>query len=166
MRCTTEDRFWSHVDKNNDCWVWTASRYASGYGQFKAKAGKPAVRASRFSWMLHFGPIPDGLLVCHHCDNPPCVRPEHLFLGTHQDNHDDMRRKGRQATASPASLHRLRHWAKLTPEMVVEIRRAYAGGGVSMRQLAEQYGVNKSNIVRAINGRQWADVGSARTEVA
>lgn len=166
MRCTTEDRFWSHVNKGDDCWEWTAS-LTGGYGQFKARAGESPVRASRFSWTIHFGPIPDGLLVCHQCDNPPCVRPDHLFLGTHQDNHDDMTRKGRQAAvASPAQLHRLRGQAKLTPALVTEIRRLYATGGVSMSQLAERYGVNKSNIVRAVNHKQWVDIEAEQPAAA
>jgi hypothetical protein len=159
MRCTVEERFWSHVNKSDGCWEWTAGLNTGGYGQFKVKAGGSLVPASRFSWTIHFGPIPDGLLVCHHCDNRPCVRPDHLFLGTHQHNMADMVRKGRQASMNPAHAVVLRMAvAKLTPELVVEIRKVYAAGGVSMRQLAEQYGVNKSNIVRAINRRQWSDV--------
>ena len=91
-----EDRFWAKVDKSGDCWLWTGAIFAgNGYGQF-SPAHHVNVAAHRFSWELHNGPIPDGLLVCHHCDTPLCVRLDHLFLGTASDNMQDMIRKGRQ----------------------------------------------------------------------
>lgn len=94
-----ETRFWSHVDKTGDCWLWTASVFKDryGYGKFNAASEKPTrvVYAHRFSWELANGPIPDGLWVLHHCDNPPCVRPDHLFLGTQSANVADMHSKGR-----------------------------------------------------------------------
>lgn len=92
---TIEERFWAKVQKTDDCWMWTgATRH--GYGEI-SKGGKSTeiFVASRFSYELHFGPIPDGFLVCHRCDNPPCVRPDHLFLGTHVENTSDMLSKGR-----------------------------------------------------------------------
>ena len=97
---SVEDRFWAKVDKTGDCWLWTASvfRERYGYGKFQAgenRANTRVVYAHRYSWELVNGPVPDGLFVCHHCDNPPCVNPAHLFVGTHQDNVDDMMSKGR-----------------------------------------------------------------------
>lgn len=86
-------RFWSRVDASGECWVWTGARAKNGYGhiQFRAK-----VSAHRFSWELHSSAqVPDGLLVLHRCDNRLCVRPDHLFLGTAQDNSIDMYEKGR-----------------------------------------------------------------------
>lgn len=150
-----EVRFWRHVRKTDGCWEWTGSRNRDGYGTFKAIAGAAPTRASRFMWELTFGAIPEGLLACHHCDNPPCVRPDHLFLGTHQHNVRDMIRKGRRVIPPTAAT---RSRAKLSPATVALIRGTYSAGGISMRQLAEQYGVNKSNIVRAINGIYWRDV--------
>lgn len=90
-----EDRFWSKVRKGDGCWEWTAWINSNGYGEF-TKDHKN-LKASRVSWILTYGPIPDGLFVCHHCDNPPCVRPDHLFLGTPLDNMRDMIAKGRGA---------------------------------------------------------------------
>ncbi len=94
-------RFWENVEKpsGDGCWVWTGHRVAhrGGYGIFKLRGNRP-MRAHRYSYELAHGPIDDPrLFVCHHCDNPMCVRPEHLFLGTAKDNHDDMVRKGRHA---------------------------------------------------------------------
>lgn len=90
-------RFWGYVDKRgiDECWPWTGLTNDSGYGLF-AVARCRSVRAHRFSFFLDAGTLDDpSKLVCHHCDNPPCVNPSHLFLGTHQDNFDDMIRKGR-----------------------------------------------------------------------
>lgn len=86
-------RFWDKVHKTETCWEWSGQRTAQGYGRIKI--GLQPVVAHRWMWEQEYGPIPDGTLVCHHCDNPPCVRPEHLFLGTHADNAHDRNYKGR-----------------------------------------------------------------------
>lgn len=86
-------RFWRQVQKTDTCWLWTGARSGAGYGQIGINDVR--IFTHRFSWELHHGPIPAGLFVCHHCDNPPCVRPDHLFLGTPQDNMVDKIRKGR-----------------------------------------------------------------------
>jgi hypothetical protein len=91
-----EDRFWAKVDKSGECWVWTGSRNWAGYGYLGAVRGHGRqLAAHRVSWELANGSIPEGLHVLHHCDNPPCVRPEHLFVGTRSDNLSDAGRKGR-----------------------------------------------------------------------
>jgi hypothetical protein len=90
-----DERFWRHVDASGDCWVWTGARSIAGYGKMRLSRPRQLMDAHRVSWELHNGPIPDGFLVLHRCDNPPCVRPEHLFLGTHADNAADKIAKGR-----------------------------------------------------------------------
>lgn len=86
------ERFWSQVRKSEGCWEWMGTRDPSGYGLTYFGA---ALKAYRVAWELTHGPIPAGLHVCHACDNPPCCRPDHLWLGTHRDNMDDMVAKGR-----------------------------------------------------------------------
>lgn len=157
------NRFWSKVDKSGDCWLWTGHRLKNGYGQFSLTTTRP-VKAHRFAWELAHGPIPGGMMVCHHCDNPPCVRPDHLFLGTAKDNTQDAIRKGRMYAGTPGpSRHRDRYLrgernqnAKLTAEQVKEIRRQR--GAKTAKALAVEYGVSFALISHIQNGRVWRHV--------
>lgn len=135
------------------CLVWTASVTTSGYGQLNVD-GKPAY-AHRLAWELAFGEIPSGLFVCHTCDNPLCINPAHLFLGTAEDNASDMVNKDRSAFGE-------KHWkVKLTSAQVRDIRRKYAGGGITQRELGEEYGVSDSHICRIVGGRFWRKYNDA-----
>lgn len=121
-----EDRFWSFVSKSDDegCWEWSGHRDKNGYGTL-AISSRP-VGAHRVSWTINYGPIPDGLCVLHRCDNPPCVRPDHLFLGTSQDNTIDMIRKNRQVdrrilreiALARESTRGDRHYSRTRPELL------------------------------------------------
>lgn len=108
-------RFWSHVVKRgpDECWEWTGRRNRTGYGEFAM--GDSAQMAHRVAYELTVGPVPDGLYVCHHCDNPGCENPRHLFAGTSKDNNDDMRAKGR-ARMSGVVRPYCRRGHEFTPE--------------------------------------------------
>lgn len=107
MRLNDEDRFWSKVSKGEGCWLWDGHLQPKGYGNFTV--GNKTWKAHRFAWVLTFGAIADGLFVLHRCDNPTCVRPDHLFLGTNDDNMRDMVNKGRKQLLHPTCQrgHRL-----------------------------------------------------------
>ena len=90
--------FWRNVTITEGCWTWNGGRDKNGYGRFNVRPRLSSLdRTHRVSWVIHFGAIPEGLQICHHCDNPPCVRPDHLFLGTAADNNADKVAKGRQS---------------------------------------------------------------------
>lgn len=100
-----ESRFWSKVRKTDGCWLWIGGKGHNGYGTlYVAGAANRQMKAHRLSWRIHFGTIPGGLWVLHHCDNPPCVRPDHLFLGNRSDNMKDAGRKGRVCTIGKSRL--------------------------------------------------------------
>ncbi len=142
------DRFWSYVAKTETCWLWTgAKRGKAGYGVFTPKTPR-LVFAHRFSYELHFGSIPEGVFVCHTCDTRICVRPDHLFLGTHQDNMSDMVEKGRSAKGEKVVPH------KLTSEQVQAIRLRHAAGE-PIKALAVEYGVSNNSAWSIVTGRAW-----------
>lgn len=143
------DRFWSRVDKTGTCWVWTgAPATKEGYGRVGIDGRKHLVH--RLSYVLANGQIPDGLLVLHTCDNPPCVRPDHLFVGTDADNRADMVAKGRQVI-----LHGEDHpRAKLSQADVDRIRSEVAGGRMQ-KDLAAEYGVTRQLVSAIVNRKCW-----------
>ena len=144
---TIDERFWKYVDKTRGCWNWTASKNSAGYGQINRTRKLGPMLAHRFSYELHNGAIPDGLFVLHTCDNPACVNPAHLWLGTDQDNTDDKMAKGR----CPAGEGHYNH--RLTDNQVVAIRRRWAGG-TSQKELSEEYDVTQGYISEIVNNKK------------
>lgn len=154
-----EKRFWKkvskegpipvHVPELGPCWVWTCSVDELGYGFFRVSNRENMRKAHRVSWLMAHGD-PGKLLVLHKCDNPSCVRPDHLFLGTNQDNCDDRERKGRGARLIGESSPR----AKLTEAHVLEIRAS----GESVASLAKRFCVATSTIAHAISRRSWSHI--------
>lgn len=145
-------RFWDKVDKSGDCWLWTAGCFSNGYGQFRFK-GK-MWGAHRASWVLHNGPIPEGLHVCHKCDVKNCVNTEHLFLGTRADNMRDMVEKGRIKVARGEAHCR----SKLTEKDVLEIRDLYATGNVFQKELGVRFGISRQMISFIVRRVSWTHV--------
>lgn len=164
---TTEQRFWEKVQKTDGCWIWTGSKRNKGYGAFSYTVNGRLIqgRAHRYSYELHKGEIPPGLFVLHRCDNPACVNPDHLFLGTNEDNIRDMLAKGRHI---PGGTHignagdwkrgTEHHAAKLTPDDVREIRRLHAEGGWSYGQLGKRFGVNASAAYKIVKRLLWKQI--------
>jgi hypothetical protein len=147
-----------------DCVEWPRGKNRGGYGRFKIRRTGTEILVHRIAYQLAHGPIGDNLEICHHCDNPPCFNPTHLFAGTTAENMADKFRKGRQAqgNAHGARLHpetRKRgealHTAKLVPQQVTEIRTLYAAGDTSLNQLSKRFGVAKQNIAAIIHRRSW-----------
>lgn len=146
------DRFWNKVDKKNGCWTWKGYLDKDGYGNFLFN-GK-LIRAHRFSWILEHGEISDKkLYVCHHCDNPPCVRPDHLFLGTNQDNMLDMIKKGLMFWRGSRNSQ-----AKLKEEQVLKIREMYSTGEYSQQKIASIFGVNQTLIGFIVRRVKWQHI--------
>lgn len=150
MRANTLQDFWKFVEPIPEagCWIWTGKGSAGRYGEFNLQGR--VIKAHRLSWEMHCGPIPAGLEICHRCDVGFCVRPEHLFLGTHLENMHDLKRKGyRQCARGSQSGN-----AKLLDPLVAEIRRRYAAGERQV-DLAEAFGVCQSHISRIVRRESW-----------
>ena len=143
-------RFWSKVSKDGECWEWQASCGFRDYGKFRI--GPTYIAAHRVAYYLEYGPFDERLLVCHKCDNPKCVRPEHLFLGTQSDNNWDKIKKGRHSyicrnpPLSPDKVEEIRRLAK-----GVRNQKGFMSGMVSLKELARRFEVGTPTISRIIN---------------
>jgi hypothetical protein len=145
-RNTTVEIFWSQVDKSGECWIWCGCLNKSGYGR-PSIDDKPKY-AHRVAWELTYGPIPDGLVVRHQCDNPRCVRPEHLLLGTHLDNVQDRVNRGRNSNHNPGA-------AKLTEQQVRDMRAEYTTSSASAATLGRKYGISVRAAYNIVHGKTW-----------
>lgn len=179
-----ETRLWRHVTKTDTCWLWNGATASKGYGYISVGSSNRAVYAHRVTFEIAYGPIPDGMMVCHTCDNPLCVRNDdegwyevsgilhprrgHLWLGTSADNTADMVAKGRSGKGRPR-IHPIvvppgiafgeRHGlAKLTEQAVREIRAKYAEGTTTYARLSSEYGIDKATLSRIIHRKAWTHV--------
>lgn len=150
------DRFFRYVGARTPggCIIWTGPAIEHGYGYLRAggAGNKRGTLASHIAYELFYGPVPDGLHVLHQCDNPPCVAPCHLFVGTNADNMADMIAKGRQSRGESHGF------ARLTEAKVREIRERYERGGVFQHELAREYGVSRGTVQYVVERRTWKHV--------
>lgn len=150
-----EDRFWEKVQRgsSNECWLWVGALNPDGYGILAGGQDRPDVnllRAHRVSWEINRGPIDSEQHVLHHCDNPPCVNPSHLFLGDQVANNADRDRKGRGGDRRGERNGR----TVLTDEQVSSIRERYARGGITQLDLGKQYGISEVHVWRIVHRYQ------------
>lgn len=145
------ERFWEKVDirGEDECWEWTAFRTDTGYGQFGIR--NTLWKAHRVAWMLTHKKNPKDSFICHHCDNPPCCNPKHLFVGNNQLNMQDKARKGK-------SNGELNNANKLTSDEVIEIRNLYSQKEHSMNKLSEIFGVSRGCISKIIHRKTWRHI--------
>lgn len=148
MLSPASDRFWKKVDRSCSCWTWLGPRNDHGYGRWRYSGKK--WNAHRVAWIFSIGLIPVGLHVLHRCDNPACVNPKHLWLGTHQDNVDDRERKGRNRP--PQGERNSKH--VLTNSDVIAIRKMRKDGkGPSI--IADLYKVSRTTIWQIVRRKTW-----------
>ncbi len=150
---TIEERFWSKVDKTDTCWLWTASTNTDGYGHINIQGKTKA--SHRLVWTWINGSIPNKLQVLHKCDNTRCVKPEHLFLGTQQENIKDMINKNRQSKKMGRKGEK-HSQNKLTELNVKRIRQLYEETTLTQKELAEMFKVCQAQIWRIINKKNWS----------
>jgi hypothetical protein len=138
-------RFWAKVDQGgpDDCWLWTSTKNAKGYGTIGLERNL-SMYAHRFSYVIAYGDIPDAQFVCHRCDNPSCVNPRHLWLGSSAENTADMMKKGRHGSTDQNRL-------KVTSEQVAQLRQMHLDG-VPQPELAEKFGLSLGYVSSVVRG--------------
>lgn len=164
-RKSLTERVWEKIDNREDgCWLWMGLRHKQGYGKISYK-GKTLL-AHRVVYALICGPIPKGMCVLHKCDNPPCCRYDHFWLGTRAENNHDMAWKGRAASGDKNYVHRHPETVrgerngsvKLTSMQVKEIISQYLDGKVTQQELAQRYGVSDSLVSAILHRQAWPEI--------
>ena len=154
------DEFWAKVDRSGGpdaCWPWLGVRSKKGYGQWRPEGHRTVpVYAHRLSYQLAHGGIPKGAYVLHTCDNPPCVNPAHLGVGSQTDNMREMYDRARDVHNAPRGASHYR--ARLTDEAVAAIRERYRIGELSQEQIAREFGVSQITVSRVIRRVAWRHV--------
>lgn len=142
------DRFWAKVNKTDDCWIWLGGTSNNRYGSFATHFKQRTLSSHRVSYEYHFGAIPQGLYVCHSCDNVLCVNPAHLFLGTAKDNQQDSKAKGRNCAGERNGR------ALVTPEIVKAIREEVG----TLANIGAKYGIAISTVSDIRKHRTWQHI--------
>lgn len=148
-------KFWSKAEKSGDCWIWQDSLTEKGYGQFRI--GNKKIRAHRMAYLLSGGTIPNGMMVCHKCDNPSCINPNHLFIGTAKDNVRDCIQKGRHCLTNFKKQYGERNGrSKLTRndiEQIILLRRK----GTLYRVIADKFNISITHASQICRGLFWTN---------
>jgi len=146
---TLEERFFRYVRKTRKCWNWIGPMNHGGYGRLSNGRKGGRILAHRYSWEFHKGKIPKEMYVCHHCDNPKCVNPKHLYVGNQSQNMEDAAQRKRMPRGSS------HHNARLT---IKDIERIYAlrKQGKKQHEIATQFGVTNSHVCLILQGKHWA----------
>lgn len=143
-------RFERFIDKTDGCWNWTGAKNKEGYGQFTINNRNH--RSNRIAYLIYVGDIPEEMNVCHTCDNPSCVNPKHLFLGTRSDNMKDAYKKGRKTNKGSNNPN-----SKLKEYQVIEIRNKYKSG-IKQVDLANEYAVSRHVIFDIVRNKRWKHI--------
>lgn len=149
---TIQERFFSKVLKTETCWVWQANKLPTGYGLFRI--GDSMQRAHRVAYRLTYGSFPEKLQVLHKCDNPSCVRPDHLWLGTNTDNVRDKVLKGRASSLAGEANPK----AKLTAAQVIEMRKYWESGEYTQGALAKMFNIRLGTVSGVVNRTAWRNI--------
>lgn len=158
-RLTTEERFWRKVKKrqSHECWDWAGVCDTSGYGQIEIN--RKSIKTHRFSWEIHFGKIPDEMCILHYCDNPKCVNPNHLWLGTKKDNSDDKVNKNRQTKGEDV-------WcSKLTEDQVKEIRQLCCEKKLMKKEIAKMFNISNATISAIHTSKAWRHINNDNSKL-
>lgn len=151
------ERFFDKVEKTDTCWIWKGNKFHFGHGQFSIGSrwdnSNKSIPAHRFSWEIHNGKIPDKFCVLHKCDNPPCVNPDHLFLGTRFDNNKDMVKKGRafHTNGTINGMH------KLSDSNVINIRNLFKNG-LNQREISRKFNISYGNVHCIVRRKSWKHI--------
>ena len=153
------DRFFKFVKKTESCWEWIGAKNERGYGVFTKN--RTNIKAHRFSWELVYGKINGGMFICHSCDNPSCVNPNHLFIGNQKDNMADCKSKGRMRIPHHKGTKNGR--AVLNESDVVEIL-ALRKSGATYNYIAKKYSVHVNTVAKIVTRKTWKDIGERTPE--
>jgi hypothetical protein len=149
---TSEERFWAKVNKTDTCWLWTASKDRDGYGQFRFNG--TTVKAHRVVIQLEGSDIPSGMCVLHHCDNPGCVNPDHLYIGTPKQNTGDMIERGRSKyVGQKGEAHGCAKLCELDVRLIRDLAETS-----TQQEIADWFGIAQSHVTNIVNHKSWAHV--------
>jgi len=165
VRQSPAERFWAKVQSgpDNECWKWTGAKDNLGYGRFGVDAENRSILAHRIAYELTHGAIPEGMIVCHSCDNPSCVNPAHLWLGTMSDNSQDMIKKGRGRNNTPeGEAHPMAKLSNSDVREIVALRKQ----GLALNAIALQFNVRAPTIHKIVTGKNWTHITGITTVTA